>query len=224
MVDSLHPFRQSFASEFARQPETRQFRLPLNERPQSQPGGCSEAESFSSVPEQRARRRPIEAQSAAIARAMARIGNDERASTGVMSGHDRKTLSLSAGAVHCPPISRTLPCGVSRSGFAIGRLATTSMRCVRSCATRANSRSRSSSGPSRRDRSGTLRCAVTGCPGCLPGQDAAGNVTGRPNSTRACASRPPPAGIRSGSPAPGSSSPSDSRPGRSSPRSSPRNR
>jgi hypothetical protein len=55
----------------------------------------SEAESFSSVPEQRARRRPIEAQSAAIARAMASIGNDERASSGVMSGHDRKTLSLS---------------------------------------------------------------------------------------------------------------------------------
>ena len=55
----------------------------------------SEAESFSSVPEQRARRRPIEAQSAAMARAMASIGNDERASSGVMSGHDRKTLSLS---------------------------------------------------------------------------------------------------------------------------------
>jgi hypothetical protein len=40
------------------------------------------------VPEQRARRRPIEAQSAAIARAMASICNDERASCGVMSGHD----------------------------------------------------------------------------------------------------------------------------------------
>jgi len=30
----------------------------------------------------------IEAQSAAIARAMASIGNDERASSGPMSGHD----------------------------------------------------------------------------------------------------------------------------------------
>jgi len=57
----------------------------------------SEAESFSSVAEQRARRRLIEAQSAAIARAMASICNDEQASYGVMSGHDRKTLSLSEG-------------------------------------------------------------------------------------------------------------------------------
>jgi len=31
---------------------------------------------------------PIEAQSAAIARAVASIGNDERASSGPMSGHD----------------------------------------------------------------------------------------------------------------------------------------
>ena len=47
------------------------------------------------MPEQRARRRLIEAQSAAIARAMASICNDERSPFGVMSGHDRKTLSLS---------------------------------------------------------------------------------------------------------------------------------
>jgi len=47
------------------------------------------------VPEQRARKWPIEAQSTAIARAMASICNDERALSGVLSGHDRKTLSLS---------------------------------------------------------------------------------------------------------------------------------
>ena len=35
----------------------------------------------------------------AIARAMASICNDERASSGVMSGHDGKTLSLSARVV-----------------------------------------------------------------------------------------------------------------------------
>jgi len=40
----------------------------------------SEAESFSSVTEQCVKRRPIQAQSTAIARAMARICNDERAS------------------------------------------------------------------------------------------------------------------------------------------------
>ena len=60
---------------------------------------ASEAESFSSVAEQRARRRLIEAQSAAIAGAMASICNDEQASYGVMSGHDRKTLSLSEARV-----------------------------------------------------------------------------------------------------------------------------
>jgi hypothetical protein len=54
-----------------------------------------EVESFLSVAEQRARRRLIEAQSTDIARAMASICNDEQASYGVMSGHDRKTLSLS---------------------------------------------------------------------------------------------------------------------------------
>ena len=42
------------------------------------------------------------AQSTAIARAMARICNDERATFGVMSGHDRKTLSLSGGAIAAP--------------------------------------------------------------------------------------------------------------------------
>jgi hypothetical protein len=56
---------------------------------------ASEAESFSGVPEQRARKWPIKAQSAAIARAMASICNDERALLGVMSGHDRNTLRLS---------------------------------------------------------------------------------------------------------------------------------
>ena len=38
---------------------------------------------------------PALTQSTAIARAMASICNDERARFGVMSGHDRKTLSLS---------------------------------------------------------------------------------------------------------------------------------
>jgi hypothetical protein len=61
----------------------------------------SEAESSSGVSEQRARRRPIEAQSAAIARAMASICNDELAPSGLMSGHDRKTLSLSGRAKRC---------------------------------------------------------------------------------------------------------------------------
>ena len=45
--------------------------------------------------EQHEKRCPIEAQSAAIARAMASICNDKRARFGVMSGHDRKTLRLS---------------------------------------------------------------------------------------------------------------------------------
>jgi len=45
------------------------------------------------VTEQRVKRRPVQAQSTAIARAVARICNNERASFGVMSGHDRKTLS-----------------------------------------------------------------------------------------------------------------------------------
>ena len=45
--------------------------------------------------EQRAIRRLIEAQSAAIARAKACICNEEQVCYGVMSGHDRKTLSLS---------------------------------------------------------------------------------------------------------------------------------
>ncbi len=58
----------------------------------------SEAEGFSSMAKQRSKRRPIEARSTAIAWAMASIRNDERASFGVMSGHDRKILSLSAFA------------------------------------------------------------------------------------------------------------------------------
>jgi hypothetical protein len=49
---------------------------------------ASEVERFSSVSEQRARRRPILGQSIAIAQAMASISNDERALSGVMSGHD----------------------------------------------------------------------------------------------------------------------------------------
>ena len=36
------------------------------------------------------------AQSTGMARAMARMGSDERASFGVLSGHGRKTFSLSA--------------------------------------------------------------------------------------------------------------------------------
>jgi hypothetical protein len=56
----------------------------------------SEAESFSSVPEQRVKRHLIQAQSAAIARSMASICNDEQGSFDVMSGHDRNTLSLTA--------------------------------------------------------------------------------------------------------------------------------
>ena len=44
------------------------------------------------MPERRAKRWPIQAQSAAIAWAMASICNDDRAAFGGMSGHDRKTL------------------------------------------------------------------------------------------------------------------------------------
>jgi hypothetical protein len=47
------------------------------------------------VPEQRVKAPLIEAQSAAIARAMASIGNAEQGCFGVMSGHARKTLRLS---------------------------------------------------------------------------------------------------------------------------------
>jgi hypothetical protein len=54
----------------------------------------SEAESFSDMDEQCARKWSIKAQSAAIARAMASICNAERALSGVMSAHERKTLSL----------------------------------------------------------------------------------------------------------------------------------
>jgi hypothetical protein len=62
----------------------------------------SGAESFSSVTEQHVKRRLIQAQSAAIARAMASICNDEQGSFGVMSGHDRNSLSLS-GRCGCQP-------------------------------------------------------------------------------------------------------------------------
>ena len=55
----------------------------------------SEAESFSGVPEQRTETCPIKAQSTAIAWAMARICNAERLRFGMVSGHERKTLSLS---------------------------------------------------------------------------------------------------------------------------------
>ena len=47
---------------------------------------------MSSVPEQRPKARPIQAQSAAIARVMARIGSDKPAWFGVVSGHARTTL------------------------------------------------------------------------------------------------------------------------------------
>ena len=49
--------------------------------------GPSEAESFSAVPERRATTRRIEAQNAAIARAMASICNDEPVCFGVQGGH-----------------------------------------------------------------------------------------------------------------------------------------
>ena len=61
--------------------------------------GRSEAESFSGVSEQRTKTCPIKAQSTAIARAMARICNAERVRFGVVSGHERKTLSLSVVVV-----------------------------------------------------------------------------------------------------------------------------
>ena len=56
----------------------------------------SEAGSFSGVTEQRPQECPIKAQSTAMARAMARICNAERVLLGLVSGHERKTLSLSA--------------------------------------------------------------------------------------------------------------------------------
>lgn len=49
----------------------------------------SEAESCSGVPERRAKRCPIQAQSAVIARAMARICNDDRTTFCVIGGHER---------------------------------------------------------------------------------------------------------------------------------------
>ena len=55
----------------------------------------SEPESFSDVLEQRAETHLIQAQSAAIALAMASICNNEQGCFGVMSGHERKTLRLS---------------------------------------------------------------------------------------------------------------------------------
>ena len=67
---------------------------------------CSEAESFSGVPEQRSKTCPIKAQSTAIARAMARICNAERVRFGVVSGHERKTLSL---LLHRHHPARTVP-------------------------------------------------------------------------------------------------------------------
>ena len=50
---------------------------------------------FRARPSSAHERRPVQAQSAAIARAMASICYDERASLGEMSGHERKTLRLS---------------------------------------------------------------------------------------------------------------------------------
>ncbi len=67
----------------------------------ARPGAApSEAESFSGVSEQRPQTCLIKAQSTAIARAMASICNAERVRLGVVSGHERKTLSLSAQALH----------------------------------------------------------------------------------------------------------------------------
>ena len=61
---------------------------------------ASEPVISSGVTEQRPKRRAIQAQSAAIARAMASICNDERASFGVVSGHvgTNHRLSGYAGA------------------------------------------------------------------------------------------------------------------------------
>lgn len=64
----------------------------------------SEAEGFLPEPEGRDKTPLIEAQSTAIARAMARICNDEQRCFGVQGGHGQKTLSLSAlprAAVRC---------------------------------------------------------------------------------------------------------------------------
>jgi len=61
----------------------------------------SEAESFSSVTEQRVKGRPIQAQSAVIARAMARICNDDRTTFCVIGGHERKTLRLTIKKTFC---------------------------------------------------------------------------------------------------------------------------
>ena len=56
--------------------------------------GGSEPESFSAMPERRAKAPLIKAQSTAIAWAMASICNAEQGSFGVTSGHGRKTLRL----------------------------------------------------------------------------------------------------------------------------------
>ena len=55
----------------------------------------SEVENKLAVPERRAKTHPIEAQNAAIARAMASICNDEWGCFGVQSGHGKFFLSLS---------------------------------------------------------------------------------------------------------------------------------
>ena len=56
--------------------------------------GGSQPESISGVPEQRGERRLDYAQMPAIARAVAGICNDERASFGVVSGRERQTFTL----------------------------------------------------------------------------------------------------------------------------------
>ncbi|CAN5825893.1 hypothetical protein BH11PSE8_BH11PSE8_35050 [soil metagenome] len=73
--------RPSVVLPLAGNPDTTMKRLMLVTSYQSEPV------NESGVPEQRAQRRLIEAQTGAIARAMARICNEEQAPLGVMSGH-----------------------------------------------------------------------------------------------------------------------------------------
>ena len=68
--------------------------------------GSSEPESFSGVPERRVKTHLIQAQSAAIARAMASICNNEQGCFAVMSGHERKTLRLSGLVGRVGPIQQ----------------------------------------------------------------------------------------------------------------------
>ena len=59
-----------------------------DERRPERGAACSEVESFLSVPERRAKTPRIEAQNAAIARAMTSICNEEPGCFGVQGGHE----------------------------------------------------------------------------------------------------------------------------------------